>query len=122
MQHILSYCPHTAQKMEFSIKDFFNKCDQFRRKLQKFTEEILNGKLHFLCSGIFIHSTKKIFQYGIIYSGISDHQLIFCTRKINLVEFNKHDNMLLRSLNSFMTEVLITKKPVRSGLIGKLLI
>ena len=38
---------YTAQKMKFSIKDFFSKCDQIRRKL---TEEILNGKLHFLCS------------------------------------------------------------------------
>ena len=33
--------------MKFSITDFFNKCDQIRKKL---TEEILNGKLHFLCS------------------------------------------------------------------------
>ena len=24
----------TAQKMKFSIKDFFSKCDQFRRKLR----------------------------------------------------------------------------------------
>ena len=24
---------HTAQKMKFSIKDFFSKCDQIRRKL-----------------------------------------------------------------------------------------
>ena len=30
---------YSAQKMKFSIKDFFT-----------FTEEILNGKLHFLCS------------------------------------------------------------------------
>ena len=35
----------TAQKMTFSIKDFFSKCDQVRQ----FTEEILNGKRHF-CS------------------------------------------------------------------------
>ena len=44
----------TAQKMMFSIKDFFSKCDQIRRNLQiwsvTFTEEILNGKPHFLCS------------------------------------------------------------------------
>ena len=33
----------TAQKMKFSIKDFFSKYD-------KFTKEILNEKLHFLCS------------------------------------------------------------------------
>ena len=31
--------------MKFSIKDFFSKCDQ-----------ILNGKLHFLCSEIYIHA------------------------------------------------------------------
>ena len=37
--------------MEFSIKDFFSKCDQIHSFLKKFTEEILNGKLHFLCSG-----------------------------------------------------------------------
>ena len=24
---------HTAQKMKFSIKDFFNRCDQIRKKL-----------------------------------------------------------------------------------------
>ena len=41
------------QKMKFSMKDFFSKCDQIRWKLQiwfTFTEEILNGKLIFLCS------------------------------------------------------------------------
>ena len=32
--------------MNFFIKDFFSKCDQIR----SFTEEILNEKLHFLCS------------------------------------------------------------------------
>ena len=44
-QNVVYYT--AAQKMKFSIKDFFSKCDQIRRKL---TEEILNGKLHFLCS------------------------------------------------------------------------
>ena len=44
---------HTAQKMKFSIKDFFSKWDQIRRfwfpaGLVTFTEEILHGKLHFL--------------------------------------------------------------------------
>ena len=39
----------TAQKMKFSIKDFFSKCDQLH-SLVTFTEEIINRKLHFLCS------------------------------------------------------------------------
>ena len=41
--------------MKFSIKDFFSKCDPNLREtadLVTFTEEILNGKLHFLCSVI----------------------------------------------------------------------
>ena len=42
-----------AQKNKFSIKDFFSKYDQIRRKLRissYLPEEIVNGKLHFLCS------------------------------------------------------------------------
>ena len=43
----------TAQKMKFSIKNFFSKCDQIWKQetadLVAFAEEILNGKLHFAC-------------------------------------------------------------------------
>ena len=35
----------TAQKMKFSIKDL----SQETAEMVTFTEEILNGKLHFLC-------------------------------------------------------------------------
>ena len=44
---------NTAQKMKLFIKDFFSKCDQmpqFPADLVTFTEEILNGKIHILCS------------------------------------------------------------------------
>ena len=38
--------------MKFSLKDFFSKCDLIPIPSEKATvsEEILNGKLHFLCS------------------------------------------------------------------------
>ena len=42
-----------AQKMKFFIKDLFSKCDEIRKKIVElvtFTEEILNGKLHFVYS------------------------------------------------------------------------
>ena len=48
---------NAAQKMKFSIKDFFSKCEQtmqFPLDLVTFAEEILYGKLHFLCSVAFI--------------------------------------------------------------------
>ena len=58
MLRFLKHCRivriNTAQKMKFSIKDFFNKCDQIRSKLllkeSLITEGISNGKFHFLCS------------------------------------------------------------------------
>ena len=41
---------NTAQKMKFSIKDIFSKCDQIRRKLQIWLHLLkeFNGKFHFL--------------------------------------------------------------------------
>ena len=46
--------PYTAQKMKFSIKDFFSKCDQIRRK-------------HFLCSDV---SELLLEDYQIEISGL----------------------------------------------------
>ena len=45
---------NTAQKMKFSIENFFSKYDQIYRPadLVTFTEEILHGKFHFLCSAV----------------------------------------------------------------------
>ena len=45
---------HVAQKMKFSIKNFFSDWPnaQETADLILFTGKILNGKLHFLCSGI----------------------------------------------------------------------
>ena len=47
--HIMLHIRYlTAQKMKFSIKDFFSKCDQIRSAdLVTFTEEILNGNFVF---------------------------------------------------------------------------
>ena len=41
-----------VQEMRFPVKDLFSKCDQnCHIDLLTFTEETLNGKLHFLYSG-----------------------------------------------------------------------
>ena len=39
------FANNTAQKIKFSIRDFLSKCDH--ADLVTFSEEILNGKLHF---------------------------------------------------------------------------
>ena len=71
-----------AQKMKFSVTDFYSKCEQIfsfpRIFFFTLTKEIVNKKLQFLYSYAFLHRTKKL-QF---------------------------------SSNSFMTEVLIIQKPV----------
>ena len=52
-KYIAFILPCTEQKMKFSIKGFFSKCDQIQ---VTFTEEIFNGKLHFLCRKLRIWS------------------------------------------------------------------
>ena len=72
---------NTAQKMEFSIKNFFSKCDQIRMKtadLVTLAEEILNEKLNFLLSlkciaSAFEDSYLKFISYLTFYV-----KLYFC--------------------------------------------
>ena len=48
--------------MKFSIKDFFSKRDKIRSLLQvlvTFTEEIVDGKLHFFCTDFYL--TTELF-------------------------------------------------------------
>ena len=50
--------------MKFSIKNFFSKCEEIT-----FTEEILNGKLQFLCSEQYKH-----WFYKMQYQGLEDQK------------------------------------------------
>ena len=48
--------------MKFFIKDILSKCDQILgvpADLATFTEEVLNEKLHFLCSDFFDNSLRE---------------------------------------------------------------
>ena len=60
-----------------------------------------------LIDHILTNSSEKIFQPGVIDSRISDHQLIFCTRKVKRVKFHKHNNVLLRSLKHYTVNLFV---------------
>ena len=60
-----------------------------------------------LIDHILTNSTEKIFQSSIIDSGISDHQLIFFTRKVKRVRFHKDSNVLLRSLKHYTINLFV---------------
>ena len=63
---------HTAQKMKFSIKDFFTKCDQIRSFLRVWSHLLfksLVGKLQFLCSAKREHGQQLWYPIS-LYSNI----------------------------------------------------
>ena len=62
-----------------------------------------------LIDHILTNSTEKIFQSGIIDCGMSDHQLIFCTRKVKRAKFNKHNNVFQSSLKHYTVSVFVKK-------------
>ena len=53
----------TEQKIKFSVKNFFSKCDRIRKKLwiwSHLAKKFLMEKIHFLCSADYINNTLKI--------------------------------------------------------------
>ena len=58
-----------------------------------------------LIDHILTNSTEQIFQSDISDAGISDHQLIFCTRKLH--KLHKHNNVFPRSLKHYTFNLLI---------------
>ena len=47
---------------------------------------------------------EKVLQRGIIDVGLSDHQLICCTRKFSLTKVGTHKQITFRSLKNYTAE------------------
>ena len=54
---------------------------------------------------ILTNSSEKVSQKGVIDVGISDHQLIYCTRKIKRTKHNMHNQIQVRSLKKYSAEI-----------------
>ena len=61
----------------------------------------------FLLERIMTNAGWKILQKGVIDVGLSDHQLICCTRKILRIKANMHNQSRVRSLKNCTPELLI---------------
>ena len=64
------------KKEKFSIKDFFSKCDP--ADMVTFTEEILDGKLHFLCSRKFANWKNYLLIFAECTCDSLNESLISC--------------------------------------------
>ena len=57
-----------------------------------------------LIDHITINCEEKVTQSTVINTSLSDHQLIFCTRKIKRVKTNNHKQISFRSLKNYSME------------------
>ena len=57
-----------------------------------------------LIDHIITNCEEKVTQSGVIDTSLSDHQLIFCTRKIKRVKTNNHKQISFRSLKNYSKE------------------
>ena len=57
-----------------------------------------------LIDHILTNSPNKVSQLGVIDLGLSDHDLIYCTRKTSLPKSHKHNEIFVRSLKRYSAE------------------
>ena len=57
-----------------------------------------------LTDHIITNCEEKVTQSGVISTSLSDHQLIFCNRKIKRVKTNNHNQISFRSLKNYSME------------------
>ena len=88
------YCPQrdltgtTTQKMKFSTKDFFSKCDQIRRKLWIFSNLLKKSLMeNFIFCAVSDWLKQKIYC-ALIYFPILQRKIISCHNSIS-VNFKK---------------------------------
>ena len=53
--------------------------------------------------------TDKVSQSGVADTGLSDHQLIYCTRKVNRTKFNTHKCIRTWSLKNYSQSLYLEK-------------
>ena len=58
-----------------------------------------------LTDQILTNTQKNISQSDVIDTAISDHSLIYCTRKIPKAKYNRHKEITFRSLKNYLTGV-----------------
>ena len=98
-----------SYKLKSSSSALVNKYKEF---CQKFSlTEIIKEPTRITCSTstlldhILTNSSEKVSQKGVIDVGISDHQLIYCTRKIESIKHIMNNEIQIRSLKKYSAEI-----------------
>ena len=99
-----------------NIKDINEAYSDFTGKVASVIDEIapiiptrITNNSSSLLDHILTNSADRISQFGIINVGLSDHQLIYCTRKITRTRLNTHKYVKMRSLKYYSEDLYVKK-------------
>ena len=56
-----------------------------------------------------LNTADKISQSGVLRKAISDHDIIYCTRKHQMTKTGKHNNINIRSMKNYSKEIFLGK-------------
>ena len=87
-----------------NVKNYIEFCSTMGLKQLIKVPTTITSNISTLIDHILTSTSEEVIQAGIIETSLSDHQLIFCTRKIKRAKPNKH-NYLTFCAKNFSTEI-----------------
>ena len=100
-KHIFKNFSKLTTNVNTDIKNYIEFCSLFG------LEQIIETPTRITCNSssiidhILTNSSEIISQSGVIDTGISDHQLIFCTRKKTKIKVNDHKQITFRCFKNY---------------------
>ena len=97
----------SANKVSNGIKAYREFCSLHGLKQLIKTATRITKKSSSLLDHVITNSNEKVGNSGVIDVGLSDHQMIFCSRKITRAKFNKHNTVKIRSLKHYTKDLFL---------------
>ena len=69
----------------------------------------ITDKTSTLIDHILVNTPTKITQSGVLSKALSDHDVIYCTRKHQVPKTGKHNTITLRSLKNYSKDIFLEK-------------
>ena len=95
-----------AQSNQGLLKPYLKLCSAFGLTQLINNPTRSNLKTSFLLDDILTNSKESVTQHGVITLGLSDHDLIFCTRKTKCFKSRKHNTISVRTYKNYSKKLL----------------
>ena len=102
-------CLNGSTPIETILKKYKTFCSSFSLLQIINSPTRVTSNTSSLIDHILTNANDKISNSGVIDVGLSDHQLIFCTRKLLKTKFNFHKKIKCRSFKNYNSEIFIQR-------------